>query len=113
MSLSERLLCDCVLFRGADRVVSNEEGINHPFVTAMVKGDTGQAPGHWAIKGADAQAGELKSYWDGKVRPNYKPPTPFTLTSVSVSAACGLSQEVFDLSAGCLCVCSAPRVTPR
>ena len=52
---------------GADRVVSNEEAITHPFVTAIVKGDSGPAPGHWAIKGGDAQAGELKSYWDGHV----------------------------------------------
>ena len=37
-----------------------EEPISHHFVTAMIKGDTGAPPGHWAIKGADAQAGDLK-----------------------------------------------------
>ena len=58
---------------GADRVVSNEEPITHDFVTAMIKGDSGAAPGHWAIKGGDAQAGPLKSYWDGKRAPKYAP----------------------------------------
>jgi hypothetical protein len=58
---------------GADKVDSEEEPINHPFVTAMVKGDTGPAPGHWAIKGADATAGALKTYWDGHRAPKYAP----------------------------------------
>ena len=58
---------------GADRVVSNEEPITHEFVTAMIKGDSGAAPGHWAIKGGDAQAGKLKSYWDGHRAPKYAP----------------------------------------
>jgi len=30
-------------------------------------------PGHWAIKGGDAQAGALKVYWDGKRAPKYAP----------------------------------------
>jgi hypothetical protein len=34
-----------------------EQSINHSFVTAMLKGDTGKAPGHFALKGASAQAG--------------------------------------------------------
>jgi hypothetical protein len=45
---------------GADKIKSDEPSINHEFVTAMVKGDTGPAPGHWAIKGGDAQTGKLK-----------------------------------------------------
>ena len=31
----------------------------------MVKGDSGAAPGHWVIKGGNAQTGALKTYWDG------------------------------------------------
>lgn len=58
---------------GADKVVSNEEPITHDFVTAMIKGDSGAAPGHWAIKGGNAQAGMLKSYWDGHRAPHYAP----------------------------------------
>ena len=41
---------------GADRVKSNESTIDHDVVTAMVKGDSGAAPGHWAIKGGDSLA---------------------------------------------------------
>jgi hypothetical protein len=65
---------------GADVVVSNEEPITHDFVTAMVKGDVTETPasgatpnGHWAIKGGDAQSGELKVYWDGKRAHGYAP----------------------------------------
>jgi len=58
---------------GADRVDSNEPTINHTFVTAIVKGDSGAAPGHWAIKGGSAQMGELTVYWDGKRAPGYAP----------------------------------------
>merc|ERR1719331_2325127 len=58
---------------GADKVDSEEEPITHDFVTAMVKGDSGAAPGHWAIKGADAQTGTLKTYWDGHRAPRYAP----------------------------------------
>ena len=39
----------------------------------MVKGDSGAAPGHWAIKGADAQTGTFKTYWDGHRAPRYAP----------------------------------------
>ena len=52
---------------------SNETTISHDFVTAMVKGDTGPAPGHWAILGADAQGGDLQTYWDGPRAPGYAP----------------------------------------
>jgi hypothetical protein len=58
---------------GADKVVSNEPSINHQFVTAMVKGDSGPAPGHWAIKGGDAQDGKLQVYWDGHRAWRYAP----------------------------------------
>lgn len=37
-----------------------EQPINHSFVTAMLKGDSGKAPGHFAIKGADAQSGVFR-----------------------------------------------------
>jgi len=33
----------------------------------------GYVPGHWAIKGGNAQSGELKVYWDGKRAPGYAP----------------------------------------
>eukprot|EP00966_Prymnesium_polylepis_P099125 2295763-Prymnesium_polylepis.1 len=33
----------------------------------------GNYPGHWAIKGGDAQAGGLTVYWDGKRAPRYAP----------------------------------------
>merc|ERR1712232_754930 len=34
---------------------------------------SGHSPGHWAIKGGDAQTGKLKVYWDGKRAPGYAP----------------------------------------
>jgi len=55
---------------GADVVVSNEEPINHTYVTAMVKGQSGN---WWAIKGGDASAGSLKFYWNGPRAPRYSP----------------------------------------
>jgi len=58
---------------GADVVESNEPTIQHDFVTAMIKGDSGDAPGHWAIKGGDAQTGKLTTYWDGNRAPGYAP----------------------------------------
>ena len=33
----------------------------------------GRLNGHWAIKGGDAQVGELKVYWDGNRAPVYAP----------------------------------------
>jgi hypothetical protein len=33
----------------------------------------GGIPGHWAIKGGDAQAGKLSVYWDGRRAPGYAP----------------------------------------
>ena len=58
---------------GANVVKSNEPPIQHAFVTAMIKGDAGSAPGHWAILGGDAQAGALKVYWDGERAKGYAP----------------------------------------
>ena len=58
---------------GADKVVSNEKPITPQFVTAMIKGYSGKAPGHWAIKGGDSQQGGLQTYWDGKRAPRYAP----------------------------------------
>ena len=43
------------------------------FVTAMFKGDSGAAPGHFAVKGGDATAGELTVYWDGPRPKGYAP----------------------------------------
>ena len=74
---------------GADKVVSNEEPITHDFVTAMIKGDSGAAPGHWAIKGGNAQAGMLKSYWDGHRAPHYAPMKK-QVWLVFISRVCGL-----------------------
>jgi hypothetical protein len=58
---------------GADRVKSNESVIDHDIVTAVVKGDSGAAPGHWAIKGGDATSGGLATFWDGARAPGYAP----------------------------------------
>ncbi|KAH8072858.1 alpha-L-arabinofuranosidase [Aureococcus anophagefferens] len=58
---------------GADRVKSNESTIDHDVVTAVVKGDSGAAPGHWAIKGGDATSGGLATFWDGARAPGYAP----------------------------------------
>jgi len=58
---------------GANITNSQEALIQHDFVTAMVKGDSGPAPGHWAIKGGDAQKGELKVFWDGWRAKGYAP----------------------------------------
>merc|ERR1712129_572465 len=58
---------------GADKVQSNEPSIQHEFVTAMIKGDSGDGPGHWAIKGGDAQEGSLRVLWDGPRAPHYAP----------------------------------------
>merc|ERR1712050_394422 len=33
----------------------------------------GEIPGHWAIKGGDAQNGNLQVYWDGRRAPGYAP----------------------------------------
>merc|ERR1712232_58991 len=33
----------------------------------------GTVPGHWAIKGGDAQIGKLNVFWDGKRAPGYAP----------------------------------------
>ena len=52
---------------------ATEASIQHTFTTAMLKGDTGPAPGHFAIKGGNAQVGELKTYWDGPRPGGYAP----------------------------------------
>jgi hypothetical protein len=58
---------------GTRNIGGVEQPIKFPFVTAMLKGDTGAAPGHWAIKGGNAQAGRLKTYWNGRRAPGYAP----------------------------------------
>ena len=59
------------------------------YVTAMVKGDTGPTPGHWAIKGGNSQAGLLKTYWNGP-RP---PRCELSSHSLSIAAqACSLTR---------------------
>lgn len=40
---------------------------------ARVMVPRGSVPGHWAIKGGDAQVGPLTVYWDGKRAPGYAP----------------------------------------
>eukprot|EP01048_Picozoa_sp_COSAG05_P013307 COSAG05_NODE_1405_length_4969_cov_12.779466_3_plen_157_part_00 len=87
---------------GADRVVSNEEPINHAFVTAMVKGDTGAAPGHWAIKGGDAQTGALKTFWDGKRAPGYAP------MHKQGAIILGIGGDNSDGAVGTFCAYAAP-----
>jgi hypothetical protein len=58
---------------GCNSTVSQEPTISHAFVTAMLKGDSGASPGHFALKGGDAQAGPLRVYWDGPRPPLYAP----------------------------------------
>ena len=47
----------------------NNTPIDADFVTALVKGDSGN---HWSIKGGDAVKGELKVMFDGKRPPLYE-----------------------------------------
>lgn len=75
---------------GADNTSSNEPPINHNFVMAMVKGDTGGKPGHWAIKGGDATVGDLKVYFDGKRAPGYSPMRKQGAIVLGVSASAPL-----------------------
>ncbi|KAK1999415.1 alpha-L-arabinofuranosidase B [Colletotrichum falcatum] len=51
-----------------------DPSITSRFVTAVVKG----APNHWAIRGADATTGALKTFYDG-VRPNKSGYNPMSL----------------------------------
>ncbi|MEU7614257.1 arabinofuranosidase catalytic domain-containing protein [Micromonospora sp. NPDC049204] len=53
------------LFSGVNPRYNPMAPINHRFVTAIVKGE----PNHWAIRGGNAQAGGLTTYFDGR-RPN-------------------------------------------
>jgi hypothetical protein len=49
---------------------ANDPTISHRFVTAVVKGE----PNHWAIRGGDAQAGALSTFYDGvRVSGGYSP----------------------------------------
>jgi non-reducing end alpha-L-arabinofuranosidase len=54
------------LFSGSDpHLNANDPTITNRFVTAIVKGE----PNHWAIRGGNAQAGSLSTFYDG-VRPS-------------------------------------------
>ncbi|MET3984353.1 alpha-L-arabinofuranosidase B [Streptomyces sp. PvR034] len=53
------------LFSGVDRGFNDIPSVSNRFVTAMLKG----GPNQWAIRGGDARAGGLSTYYDG-VRPN-------------------------------------------
>lgn len=58
------------LWAGATTPNNANASVTFPYVTAMVKGDSGN---HWAIKAGNAQAGSLTTMWDG-ARPNgYNP----------------------------------------
>jgi hypothetical protein len=45
-------------------------GFSVNYITAMLKGDTNN---HWALKGADAQSGTLKTLYDGARPAGYSP----------------------------------------
>jgi hypothetical protein len=50
------------LFSGSDpHLNANDPTITNRFVTAIVKGE----PNHWALRGGDAQAGSLSTFYDG------------------------------------------------
>jgi hypothetical protein len=52
------------------------KSIQHAYVTAMLKGGSASkthANGHFAIKGGDAQAGELTVYYEGARPKGYSP----------------------------------------
>jgi len=54
------------LFSGVNQGYNaNDPTISHRFLTAIVKGE----PNHWAIRGGNAQSGNLSTFYDG-VRPN-------------------------------------------
>ena len=48
----------------------SNQPIHAEFVTAMLKGDTGN---HWTLKGGDAQTGALQTLFDGQRPPRYHP----------------------------------------
>ena len=72
--------------------------------------------GHWAIKGADATQGKLKTYWDGRRAPGYAPmkkqvclhvhscaTVPSTMSAVSAcspTALCPFEQGAIILGIG-------------
>lgn len=72
----------CVGFVFADATCSGKSGPICWTKSAMGKGrpascrnsrELTSIPGHWSIKGGDAQQGALKVYWDGKRAPGYAP----------------------------------------
>ena len=58
---------------GSNLTASVEPTISHTFITAMIKGDSGPSPGHFAVKGGDAQSGTLTVFWDGPRPHGYAP----------------------------------------
>lgn len=55
---------------GSNSTNSKEATISHDFVTAILKGFSGN---RWALKGGDAQEGDLTVYWDGPRPIDYSP----------------------------------------
>jgi hypothetical protein len=54
------------LFSGVNQHLnSNDPTVNYRYTTAIIKG----GPNHWAIRGGNAQSGNLSTFYDG-VRPN-------------------------------------------
>ena len=82
---------------GCNSTVSQEPTISHTFVTAMLKGDRGASPGHFALKGGDAQAGPLRVYWDGQRPPGYAP------MKKQGSIVLGIGGDNSNRSAGTFC----------
>jgi len=84
---------------GCNSTISQEPTISHTFVTAMLKGDRGASPGHFALKGGDAQAGPLRVYWDGQRPPGYAP------MKKQGSIVLGIGGDNSNKSAGTFCAC--------
>jgi hypothetical protein len=84
------------LWGGVNRSNPSNPSLFFDFVTAVVKGDTGN---HWSLKSGDAQTGQLTTNYDG-VRPNgyhpmkkqvkSPPPPPALKQIVSHSRTSGL-----------------------
>jgi len=54
------------LFSGVNtRYNANDPSVNYRYLTAIIKGE----PNHWAIRGGNAQSGNLSTFYDGQ-RPN-------------------------------------------
>jgi hypothetical protein len=58
------------LWAGNTTTYSANTSVNYTYVTAMVKGDTGN---HWAIKAGNAQSGSLTTMFDGARPTGYNP----------------------------------------